>query len=754
MNITKTIRQILLCFICLISISDLWAQNKQQFNLLDQDNSLPIQGVSFIYGNQTGASNENGTIFFEFSEGHTMQLSHITYGDWELNAHDLQQVIAQKVYYRKKEIQNIYPVTVIALRSGDKPCDKINMSYMDKIAHDGSAILMQSPAISSIRKGGRYGYDPVFRGFKYDQLNVVLNGAQSATAACPNRMDPPTSQMAPNMMDRIEILKGPHALRYGTGFGGTINFVPSQMRFSDEKDMYGRVSSGYESNGEVFRSEGHLGFNGQSYDLSFLGSWSQGNDYSSGNNTTIPADFERGSLGANLGFKLAPNHQLRVLSIYNMARDADFPALAMDLRSDDTWMFNVRHDAIINKEHLKSWNTAIFGSFVDHEMDNLLKDLNPRKMNASTIATTYNYGTRTEGIWDFKNSNLYAGADFKAEGADGTRTREFLMGENAGKEVKDNVWQDGRIIKTGLFGEYHLNANKYQFVLSGRLDIVHADINDPSNEFEQVYSKTKETQFNPNVSFGVSNSISKNTKLGVWLGRAQRGGSLTERYINYFPVGQDPYEMLGNPVLKPEVNNQVDLTLNRTTDNSAIDIDVFASYLQDAISSVIDPELDARLPNSPGVRRYVNIDDAFKTGFEINWTQNIGAGLFHQMGVAYTYAQDLEQDEPLPEIAPLDFKYSLWGKYFNEKLIPEFTFRHVLEQSRISTEYGETKTPSFSIVDIKLSYLISKSIKVNAGVNNLFNENYYEHLSRSVKGTPTPIYDVGRNIFASFSVNF
>ena len=87
------------------------------------------------------------------------------------------------------------------------------------------------------------------------RYQVVLNGAQSATAACPNRMDPPTSQMAPNMIDRIEILKGPYALRYGSGFGATINFVPSSLRFTTDKDVYGRLSMAYEGNGDIIRGE-------------------------------------------------------------------------------------------------------------------------------------------------------------------------------------------------------------------------------------------------------------------------------------------------------------------------------------------------------------------------------------------------------------------------------------------------------------------------------------------------------------------
>ena len=154
------------------------------------------------------------------------------------------------------------------------------------------------------------------------------------------------------------------------------------------------------------------------------------------------------------------------------------------------------------------------------------------------------------------------------------------------------------------------------------------------------------------------------------------------------------------------------------------------------------------------MRRFVNIEDAFKTGFELGWTQQLIVGLQHQMGIAYTYAQDLERDEPLPEIAPLDFRYSLVGNYFDNKFQPELVFRHVLEQSRVSTEFGETPTPSFSLLDLKLAYQITGSTRITAGINNIFDENYYEHLNRSVRGTNLPIFAPGRNAFASINVVF
>ncbi len=130
----------------------------------------------------------------------------------------------------------------------------------------------------------------------------------------------------------------------------------------------------------------------------------------------------------------------------------------------------------------------------------------------------------------------------------------------------------------------------------------------------------------------------------------------------------------------------------------------------------------------------------------------MGKVMQESAGIAYTFAQDIERDEPLPEIAPLDLRYSLSGSFIEGKLRPEVTFRHVLRQARISEEFGETETPSFSLLNASLTYQLTEITRVNLGVNNLFDENYYEHLNRSVRGSASPIFEPGRNFFAS--VNF
>ena len=742
-------------FILLIfSYGSLAAQSRLSIKLLDIDDNMPIVGATFEYGNQQGISDQEGRISFHLLSGESMFITHISYGSWAWTEQELKTIAEQENFYCKNTALNLYPITIVGVKPNRQPSSNVNIDYQERMEHDGAVILNQIPAFNSIRKSGNYGFDPVFRGYKHSQLNVVLNGAQSATAACPNRMDPPTSQMAPNMIDRIEILKGPHALRFGTGFGATINFVPASLRFSDTPGFNGRFSSGYESNGNIFRGEGQIGFSNSRYDLSFFGAWAQGDDYQSGNGQSVSADFLRGSFGSNIGIKLAANQQLRLSAMYNRARDVDFPALPMDLIEDDTWMFSARHDLRIESGNLQSWNTTLYASFVDHLMSNELKVLDPRMLDAETPAQTQNYGARTESVWQFAKNKLYAGADFRVESAEGTRIRTFLAGPNAGKVFEDNAWQEGQITKSGFFAEYHFNTSSLKYIFSGRMEMNQASINDPSPEFTQAYTNIETTQYNPSVSLGMLKPFGKDYTLGLWLGRAQRSGGLAERFINYFPIGQDPYELLGNPDIAPEINNQIDLNFGKKAGKTRLNISVFASYIQDYISSVIDTTLSPRLPMSPGVRHFFNIDEAFKTGFEFNWMQDLPLGLQQQLGIAYTYAQDLERAEPLPETPPMDFRYTLSGHFFGKKLKPEVSIRYVLEQSRISQEFGEVETPEFALLDAKLAYDITDHIKVNMGVRNLLDENYYEHLNRAVRGTSDPIFAPGRNYFANLSVSF
>ncbi|MCW8796001.1 MAG: TonB-dependent receptor [Chlorobium sp.] len=720
--------------------------NTGPIQLLDHSTQEPIERARYRYSSQNGSTDNSGVITIEYVENDTLFFSHVGYGEWFVTDSQVRDAFKTGRLFREQRLI-AKPVTIIAVRPKPGDVEKIGLDFNDRLSHDAGALLNQSAAVSSIRKSGSYGFDPVLRGYKYDQLNVVVDGLLCSAAGCPNRMDPPTSQIPPNMIEQVEIYKGPHSFRYGTGFGGTIVFESNPVRFSGEQDLYGRMSGSFESNGEVYRSEGVVGLRDQTYDLGLFGSFSKGDDYTDGDAVTVPSSFQRASMGGRMGLKLADNQKLTVTATHNNARDTDFPALPMDLRSDKTWLFNAKYERSYQGGDLDNWETGLYASFVDHTMDNLGKDLHPRMLNATTEANTVSYGGRSEGAWVFENGRLYSGIDVRIERAEGERAREFLMGPMAGKTVHDNVWNGGQIAKPGIFGEYYHAFPGFDLIASGRLEYNEARATDLSQDFAAKNPETDANDINPNFSIGGIKHVSDELSLGLWLGRAQRSGSINERYINSFPVGRDPYEMLGNPALKPEINNQIDLTLAYLTGNTSLDIGIFASLLQDYITSEIDPSLKPAMPSSPGVRRYVNIDDAFMTGFEVTWKQRLFAGLKHQASLAWTYGEDRVRNEPLPEIAPLDFRYTLWGSYLDNTLMPLVTLRHVTAQDRVSTAFGETDTPSFTLVDVGVTYKINKSIGVTAGVKNLFDEAYYEHLNRSVKGQSRPIFAPGRNVY-------
>lgn len=722
--------------------------------LQDADTGLPIPFAHFACDHHQGISDEEGRCLCPKGQCTNLRLSHLEYGQWILSETELRQLENTGALTWKRQAGIILqPVTVLALRQGNRPQSHQQFDDQDWLAHDAGDVLTQSPGIAVIRKAGQYGFDPVVRGFKYDQLNMVIDGAQSCVAACPNRMDPPASQVSLNQMEKVEVIKGPHALRYGSGLGGTLLFTSAGPRYSDQTTARGRLSTGYESNGDLVRTEGLFGLSGRHVAVDLNGSWSQGGDYVDGEGQTISSGFNRGSFGANAHLRVNDVHTLQVNATRNIARDVEFASLGMDLRKDDTWMTNLRHEWQGQGEGLHRWSTIVSGSFVDHLMDNLLKPLDPRMMNMSTAAKTTTYGARTEATFLLGGQLLYAGVDFRQEEAEGDRVREFLMGPMMGKVVTDPVWQESRITNTGVFAEYHHQLGQYQLIAAGRLGLNLAELQSPSATFLEEYPEPDSRQVNPAVSLGAIRQWQGGWTTSVWLARSQRSPGLIERFIHYLPVGLDPFEMLGNPDLKPEINQQLDLNVQYDHAGGRLQMAVFGSLLADFISGQKRPDLSPRIPTAPGVRQFVNLSEVMMVGAEATWIQSWPASLQSEIMVAWVYGEDRDRDQPLPEIPPLDGRISLSGTYWNGRISPRVTWRQVLDQDRVSSEFGEQTTNGFGLLDVQVSVQVLPTLRISCGAQNLLDAAYSEHLSRAMTGIQpaTRLLAPGRSFFITAS---
>ncbi len=747
-------------YICLLfvlfNIVALMAQTEQiKLQLLDSKTLQPIALVHFSTQQQHGLSDDNGIITFNQFEGCTLKLSHLSYGQNTFSSSMLaEHVQSGKILLAEKEIL-LQPAEIVHVKSKNESFVTTEINQSDKITHDAGAFIDNIPGVSTIKKSGSYGFDPVFRGFKYEQINIIADGGQNSMAACPNRMDPPSSQVSINMTDRVEFVKGPYYLRYGNAIGGTFNFISPEPVFSEKAKADGRLTGGYETNGNIIRSEAMLGLSQKMNQTKLFSSYSSGNDYSDGNEQEVPASFARTSVGATTDFKIAPSQILSLSATYNVATDVDFPSLPMDLRFDHTLLLNARHSIEMKNKTFRSLKTLVYGSFVDHRMDNFLRTQMPRTINASTDANTETVGARSEALVSFRAIKVYTGFDMRLNFQTGERTREFLSGPNAGKTARDNVWQDAHMQQVGTFAEMHLPYKKIIFQTALRLDYNHSFLDKPDSGFVAVNPNTTQSVFSLSLNVGLTRKISNQATIGLWLGRGQRAPSTTELYINYFPVGTDAYEMLGNPELKPEVNYQTDLDYIWQPNTGMLHVNLFLSSVQNYISSTIRQDLSPRIPSAPGVRQYTNITRAIITGFEVGYQQELPLNLLAGLTAAYTYANDLELQKPLPEIPPLEMQLVLKGSYFAQKIKPEVSLRQVMEQNRISDEYAEMPTDSFTILGATITYAPKPRISFLVGVKNITNTNYYEHLSRSLSNTNNlPLNNPGRSVYAILLLQF
>ena len=92
--------------------------------------------------------------------------------------------------------------------------------------------------------------------------------------------------------------------------------------------------------------------------------------------------------------------------------------------------------------------------------------------------------------------------------------------------------------------------------------------------------------------------LSKKLTLEAAFGRGVRSANMIERFINHFNVGQDPFEYIGNPDLKAEVNNQFEVGFkakNNKKNSLKYSASVFYSDLNNFIVGVVDPSLKENL---------------------------------------------------------------------------------------------------------------------------------------------------------------
>ena len=637
-------------------------------------------------------------------------------------------------------------------------------------ARDVGDILRSQPNVSGIRKGGS-NLDPVVRGFKFSQLNVQTNTGQKIEGGCPNRMDPAASHIDINDVTRIEILKGPYALRYGPNFGAVLNLITEKAQPYETWQLHARAIKGWESNPNGTKEHVTLQGGNKKIFFALSGNRHDFGNYTAGNGEVVPSSFFKYSFAGEAGFVPAKHHEVRLAYRNSQGRDIWFPSLPMDERNDNTQLYSATYRYNNSESRVQSIDARLYRSAVHHEMDNKWRPFSDTVVAVSTV-DALNQGGRIDLGIGMKNGKLHTGVDYENINKDGERIKTLIQQPNMPVKT-EALWKNGTISNLGFFGEYQRQQSaSLDLVLSARLDINHAgsDAMVLRNMMGgEIYrnGNTSSDFVNVSLSGGISYKITKKLTLDVALGRGVRNPDMVERFIILLPVGYDNYDYLGNPQLAPENNHQAEATFLWTHKRSgSIRISGFYSYITSYITGVRLPPAQV-MPQTAGVvgvKQFQNIDLAHMYGFEFLWTSPQQFPVNINLSAAYTaglnpeatryivengqvVGTEIVKNDPLPEIPPFETNLRLDYPLLNNRLTPELHLRWAAAQNRISQACDEQKTPSFFITNFSVSYQLSELLSASAGVSNLFDTACYEHLNRRIIGSQAALYEPGRNFY-------
>lgn len=422
----------------------------------------------------------------------------------------------------------------------------------------------------------------------------------------------------------------------------------------------------------------------------------------------------------------------------------------MDGRKDDTRMISLDYagkniSGLINTINLKAYLSKVY-----HLMDNKSKPTFA-VVDASTDANTKVWGGRSEIGLTIEKNVLFVGFDYSRIDKNGYRTRKMKTGAMAGKTFIDTVWQDSYISNFGMFSELRTRILEFNLMFSTRYDINYATAMTPAPSFVKMFGDPSSKYRNLSISAGIDKVISQNIQITLLLGSSKRSPNITERFINFLPIGIDNYDYIGDPLLKPEVNNSIDVIVKSKVLDGIFKGNVFYYYVNNFISAKIRSDLRPKNMGVIGVKQFTNIEMAKFWGFQLEYTSTFSRDFGFKIDLSGTKAKDAITNEPLPEIPPFEAKSTFYYGFLDGKITPELTIRAVAKKNDISTSFGETPTPGFVIVNFMMSVNYFRFVDISIGVNNIFNKTYYEHLNRRVRTTGIPIYEPGRSFFINLT---
>ncbi len=617
--------------------------------------------------------------------------------------------------------------------------------------------------MSLIRRGS-YAMEPSLNGFSGGQLSLTIDGMKMF-GACTDRMDPITSYVEPSNLKSITVEQGSGGCHSGSCVGGSVDMALQEPNVSVEHPFNNSLSIGYESvsNGKTaLLSTGYLK---NKWQWGLTGALRKHSSYADGSNKIVPfTQYEKSNIHSVLKYEPDSTQSIKADVLFDLAHNVGYAALPMDVGKARAFLAAIEYRSLkANGLTVKLYFNTILHIMDDSKRDSTFylinKESGQKKMvymrmdmpgNSSTI------GTYIQKTINLKSNNKLT---VQVDNYTNHSLAEMTMHMHYPGKPPENpmylqTWPDIlRNVSGVYFQDKWYASQKLIMILCGRLDYSFSLLQSglAKEQFSIFkYDLAKKYQnFTKNVNASFHYFIADPLSFKLETGYSERNPTIGEQFGFYLYNAYDGYDYIGNPDIQPEKSYFGKIDFQSHKPGLKINMSQSIFLVQDYIMGIYDSTIPPMNFYTNGTRVYKNTPGArvYGTNLQLEWTPVSTITVF--MLTKYTWGQ-LNSGDPLPLIAPLNNVISL--SYQKSRLNINLENETALSQDRINANYGETKSPAYTIFNIKGTYhfMITKTVMLafSVALTNALNALYYEHLDWG------EIYRPGRSIDVLMKLTF
>jgi iron complex outermembrane receptor protein len=607
-----------------------------------------------------------------------------------------------------------------------------------------SDAMSRMPGVSQLSTGPGIS-KPVIRGLFGNRIQTVLYGLRFDNQQWQDEHGLGLSDVG---IDRVEVIKGPASLLYGSeAMGGVINII--EEKSAPVNTVQSDFSTRLYSNTYGYATDAGVKSANEKFNWRLRAGTDSHADYSDGNgrrilNSRFGGYYGKASVGFNrrrwinqtnymfaqnnFGFIMDPI-QFKDPPDDRLSRSFDRPHHTVNLNivssqnifflRDSKIKFNAGYQ--YNDRQEQEGGNSI-------SLDMILNSL------IGNITWIKSFGKKFElnlGSQGFYQTNRNVGS-------------RIIIPDATQSEISAYSYAKWYVKQITLEGGLRYDLRNIQTFATGNLNTDTLSPGKKITPFIKNYNAV-------NGSLGISWFNNKNFNLKSNFSSGYRPGNLAELSSNGLHEGSARYE-IGNPDLKIEQNFCGDIYLNFF--NDWINFSASAYHNQFLNYIYLAPTSQEYL--GLNIYNYKQQDAAIR-GVESSLNFQFFKSKWLGWNNSYSYVYGTTSDGkylpfiPAPKlVSDLRLVKRMKGKITEMSIKPGVTY--VFEQNR-PAEF-ETSTPDYLLVNaVAAMTIVNRKNTINISVtgNNLGNAAYYDHLSRfKYYG----VYNVGRNISLSFKINF